>query len=344
MFPGFAKGFDLRGARVCAAFDERPEYGGAKRKDALLPAIGEVFGGDGEEAEELNRKIFERQGRRMSQGMQGTQMSPQETQATSNPPVLESRAGVVLTLTMNRPERLNPLGTELAAALVETLRHASDDSSVRAIILTGAGRGFCSGGDLALLRDARNRNAAAELQGILRAGSEIVLTMGLMPKPVIAAVNGPAAGAGMNLALACDIRIASERASFAQSFARMGLVPDFGGTWLLPRLVGPGRAAELFMTADTLNAEEAHQMGIVDHVVPHDSLMQEAAAMAARLAAAPPLVVRAVKQMLNGSHIEEIRSTLRGEEKFQEECFRSEDCAEGLNAFFEKRAPNFRGK
>ncbi|MFZ0820807.1 MAG: enoyl-CoA hydratase-related protein [Candidatus Acidiferrales bacterium] len=280
----------------------------------------------------------------MSQGMQGTQISTQATQASSNPPVLESLEGAVLTLTMNRPDRLNALGRELATALVQALQRASEDAAVRAIVVTGAGRGFCSGGDLALLRDARNRNAADELQGILHAGSEIVLTMGLMPKPVIAAVNGPAAGAGMNVALACDIRIASERASFAQSFARVGLVPDFGGTWLLPRLVGPGRAAELFMTADTLNAEEAQRMGIVDHVVPHDSLAQETAAMAARLAAAPPLVVRAIKQMLNGSNVEEIRSALRNEEKFQEECFRSEDCAEGLNAFFEKRAPNFRGK
>jgi 2-(1,2-epoxy-1,2-dihydrophenyl)acetyl-CoA isomerase len=275
---------------------------------------------------------------------QGAQMSPQETQPTSNPPVVETRDGAVLTLTLNRPNRLNALDTELATGLVEGLKRASEDATVRAIVVTGAGRGFCSGGDLAILRDARNRNAAEELQGILHAGSEIVLTMGLMPKPVIAAVNGPAAGAGMNLALACDIRIASERASFAQSFARVGLVPDFGGTWLLPRLVGPGRAAELFMTADTLNAEEAQRMGIVDHVVTHDSLAQEAAAMAARLAAAPPLVVRAIKQMLNGSHIEEIRKALRNEERFQEECFLSEDCAEGLNAFFEKRAPNFSGK
>ncbi len=276
----------------------------------------------------------------MSQGMQGAQMA----QPSSTPAVLESREDAVLTLTMNRPDRLNALGTELATALVDALKRAGEDTSVCAIVVTGAGRGFCSGGDLAVLRDARNRTAAEDLKSILHAGSEIVLTMGLMPKPVIAAVNGAAAGAGMNLALACDIRIASDRASFAQSFARVGLVPDFGGTWLLPRLVGPGRAAELFMTADTLDAEEAHSMGIVDHVVAHDSLAQEAGAMAARLAAAPPLVVRAIKQMLNGSHIEQMRSALREEEKFQEECFRSEDCAEGLNAFFEKRPPKFQGK
>jgi 2-(1,2-epoxy-1,2-dihydrophenyl)acetyl-CoA isomerase len=276
----------------------------------------------------------------MSEGTQGTQTA----KPSPDPAILETREGDVLTLTMNRPDRLNALDTELATGLVEALKRGSEDETVRAIVLTGAGRGFCSGGDLVLLRDARARGAGAELKAILHAGSEIVLTMGQMPKPVIAAVNGPAVGAGMNLALACDIRIASERAQFAQSFARVGLVPDFGGTWLLPRLVGPGRAAELFITADALNAEEAQRMGIVDHVVTHDSLAQEAAAMAARLAAAPPLVVRAIKKMLHGSHIEEIRSALREEEKFQEECYRSEDCAEGLNAFFEKRAPKFTGR
>jgi 2-(1,2-epoxy-1,2-dihydrophenyl)acetyl-CoA isomerase len=276
----------------------------------------------------------------MSEGTQGTQAA----KPAPGPAILETRDGAVLTLTMNRPDSLNALDTELAIGIVEALKRGSEDAAVRAIVLTGAGRGFCSGGDLVLLRDARTRGAAAELKSILHAGSEIVLTMGLMPKPVIAAVNGPAAGAGMNLALACDIRIASEHATFAQSFARVGLVPDFGGTWLLPRLVGPGRAAELFMTGDTLTAEDAQGMGIVDHVVTHDSLAQETAAMAARLAAAPPLVVRAIKKMLHGSHIDEIRGALREEERLQEECYRSEDCAEGLNAFFEKRAPIFNGR
>ncbi len=276
----------------------------------------------------------------MSEGAQGTQAA----KPSPGPAVLETRDGAVLTLTMNRPDRLNALDTELATGLVEALKRGSEDAEVRAIVLTGAGRGFCSGGDLKVLRDARQRNAAAELKAILHAGSEIVLTMGLMPKPVIAAVNGPAAGAGMNLALACDIRIASEHATFAQSFARVGLMPDFGGTWLLPRLVGPSRATELFMTGDTLTAEDAERMGIVDHVVEHESLAQETAAMAARLAAAPPLVVRAIKKVLHGSHIEEIRTALREEEKLQEECYRSEDCAEGLNAFFEKRAPKFKGR
>ncbi|HUK30067.1 MAG TPA: enoyl-CoA hydratase [Candidatus Acidoferrum sp.] len=276
----------------------------------------------------------------MSEGTQGAQA----VMPSPSPAVLVTRVDDVLTLTMNRPDRLNALDAELATGLVEALKQASKDPTVRAIVLTGAGRGFCSGGDLKLLRDARARGAGEDLKAILHAGSEIVLTMGLMPKPVIAAVNGPAAGAGMNLALACDIRIASEHAQFAQSFARVGLVPNFGGTWLLPRLVGPGRAAELFMTGDTLDAEDAQRMGIVDHVVTHDSLGQEAAAMAARLAAAPPLVIRGIKKLLHGSHIEEIRAALREEEKLQEECYRSEDCAEGLNAYFEKRAPKFTGR
>jgi 2-(1,2-epoxy-1,2-dihydrophenyl)acetyl-CoA isomerase len=270
--------------------------------------------------------------------------APQTVQAASEPLVLESRDGAVLTLTLNRPDRLNALDPALATALVQALTRAEKDPDVRAIVLTGAGRGFCSGGDLVLLQDARARNAPAELQGLLRAGAEIVLGITQMSKPVLAAINGPAAGAGMNLALACDLRVASDYASFAQSFAKVGLVPDFGGTWLLPRLVGPARAAQWFITAETVSATDAERLGIVNRVVPHDTLMQQAAAMAAQLAAAPPLVVAAIKKVLLGRHAEEIRRALDQEEALQRECFQSEDCAEGLNAFFEKRPPVFKGK
>jgi 2-(1,2-epoxy-1,2-dihydrophenyl)acetyl-CoA isomerase len=270
--------------------------------------------------------------------------APQTARNANEPLVLESREGGVFTLTMNRPERLNALDPGLATALVESLTRAERDSAVRAIVLTGAGRGFCSGGDLVLLRDARARKAPAELEGLLRAGAELVLKITQMAKPVLAAVNGPAAGAGMNLALACDFRVASDASSFSQSFAKVGLVPDFGGTWLLPRLVGPARAAELFITAATLSAAEAERLGIVNRVVPHESLLREAAALAAKLAAAPPLVVRAIKNALHGTHVEEIRRALDKEAALQAECFQSEDCAEGLNAFFEKRAPVFRGR
>ena len=261
--------------------------------------------------------------------------------------MLEARAGDVSTLTLNRPDRLNALNVELAAALVDALRRVGRDSSVRCVVLTGAGRAFCAGGDLALLRDARlrpPRRAGHELEGLLRAGSETVLAIADMGKPVLAAVNGPAAGAGMNLALACDLRIASDQASFGQNFAKVGLFPDFGGTWLLPRLVGPARAAEMFYTGEMISAAEAERIGVVNRVVPHDRLAEEARALAARLAAAPPLAVRAVKQTLFGTRREELVRALGAEIRQQVECFLSEDCAEGLNAFFEKRAPRFRGR
>ena len=258
--------------------------------------------------------------------------------------MLEAREGDIATLVLNRPERLNALNVELAAALVAALRRVAADASVRCVVLTGAGRAFCAGGDLALLRDARRRNAGGELEGLLRAGSETLLAIAEMSKPVLAAVNGPAAGAGMNLALACDVRIASDQASFGQNFAKVGLFPDFGGTWLLPRLVGPGRAAEMFYTGEMISAAEAARIGVLNSVVPHDRLAEEARAWAARLAAAPPLAVRAVKQTLFGARREELVRALEAELRQQVECFLSEDCAEGLNAFFEKRAPRFRGR
>ncbi len=258
--------------------------------------------------------------------------------------VLEERKGAVVTLTLNRPERLNALDVALARALVEALGRVAEDPAVRAVVLTGAGRGFCAGGDLNLLREARARNAGHELEGLLRGGKEVVLAVVGMRKPVLAAINGPAAGAGVNLALACDLRIASDRASFAESFAKVGLFPDFGGTYLLPRLVGPARAAEMFYTGEMISAADAERLGLVNRVVPHDFLAEEAAVMAAHLAAAPPLAVRAVKQVLFGSDRAALERALDAEIEQQVECFLSEDCVEGLAAFFEKRPPHFRGR
>jgi len=258
--------------------------------------------------------------------------------------VLEARAGAVLTLTLNRPDRLNALNVELGSALVSALGRAAEDPSVRVVVLTGAGKAFCAGGDIAALRHARLRNAGHELEGLLRAGSEIVLAIADMAQPVLAAVNGPAAGAGMNLALACDLRMASEQASFGQNFAKVGLFPDFGGTYLLPRLVGPGRAAEMFYTGEMISAAEAERIGVVNRLVPHERLAEEARALAERLAAAPPLAARAVKRTLFGAERAQLARALEAEAKQQVECFLSGDCLEGLNAFFEKRPPKFQGR
>ncbi len=264
--------------------------------------------------------------------------------ARSSSLVLEERAGNVLTLRLNRPDRLNALNVELGEAILAALRRVADDESVRCVVLTGAGRGFCAGGDLALLRDVRSRKASHELEALLRAGKEIVLAIAGMPKPVLAAVNGPAAGGGMNLALACDVRIASEQASFGEAFAQVGLFPDFGGMYFLPRLVGISRAAELFYTGDMISATEALRLGIVNHVVSPDKFEAETRALAERLAAAPPLAMRAVKHTLLGSRRDELEAVLDEEIRQQAVCFASEDCAEALEAFFAKRKPQFRGR
>lgn len=258
--------------------------------------------------------------------------------------VLSERHASVTTLILNRPQKLNALNGALCRSLVEALNHAAHDPTVRAVVLTGAGRGFCAGGDLNVLRDARERGDECQLEEVLRAEKQIVLALAGMPKPVLAAVNGPAAGAGCNLALACDFRVASDRATFAQSFAKIGLFPDMGATYLLPRLVGPSRAAEMLYMAETMSAAEAARVGIVSRVVPHDSLTQESAAIASRLAAAPALVLRGIKQLLFMEHRATLERALDEEIRWQLKCFRSEDCQEGLAAYFEKRRPGFRGK
>ena len=253
------------------------------------------------------------------------------------------REGSIATLRLNRPECLNALNVELSQALLAALRRANEDKDVRAVILTGAGRGFCAGGDLALLREMRERGDATALNAILQAGKEIVLLMASMHVPVIAAVNGPAAGGGMNLALACDLRIASEDASLGQSFAKIGLFPDWGGTHLLPRLVGPSKAAELFYTAEMIPAAEAFRLGLVNQVVPGARLAEDSRIVAGRLAAAPLGVVRAIRETVFGSNRAALERALDLENQIQKKCFEAKDSAEGLRAFFEKRKPKFQG-
>ena len=257
--------------------------------------------------------------------------------------VLDTHKDGVATLTLNRPDSLNALDSHLGRALLESLHHAAADAKVRAVVLTGAGRGFCSGGDLKVLKTAREGGNEGEIERLLQTGKQIILAIASMPKPVLAAINGPAAGAGVSLALACGLRLASDRATFAQSFVKIGLFPDFGGTYLLPRLVGPTQAARLFYTGDTITADEAAQSGLITRVVPHDSLAEEAALLAQRLAAAPPVVVRGLKQVVFGANRAALEHALDEEIRWQMVCFRSDDSREGLQAFFEKRAPRFRG-
>lgn len=265
------------------------------------------------------------------------------TQPTSSPLVTDERAGAVATIRLNRPEKLNALNVQLGQELVHALLRVQGDKAVRCVVVTGAGRAFCAGGDLEVLRDARQRRATTEVEALVMAGKEIAMAIATMPKVVIAAVNGPAAGGGMNLALAADIRIASDQARFAESFAQIGLFPDFGGTYFLPRIVGPARAAELFYTAQMLSAADALRLGIVTRVVPSEQFEEETKKLAESIASGAALAQRDVKHKMSSEQRKELEAALDEEIRLQVHCFDSQDCLEGLNAFFEKRKPNFQG-
>jgi 2-(1,2-epoxy-1,2-dihydrophenyl)acetyl-CoA isomerase len=271
-------------------------------------------------------------------------MSTTPQSVPENSLILEKHEDGVATLTLNRPEKLNALNTDLAVALNETLGRIGTDKNIHAVVLTGAGRAFCAGGDLAEIWQGRQENDVADLEPLLRAGMQSVLKIRTMRQPVIAAVNGAAAGAGMNIALAADLRFASEAAVFGQNFAKVGLFPDYGGTFFLPQLIGPAKAAEMFYTGDMIDAKTALQMGLINRLVPADQLAGEAKAFAKNIAQGPRTASRALKQVLFGNQRAELTKALEYEVEEQMKCFASEDCAEGLRAFFEKRKPNFQGK
>lgn len=268
--------------------------------------------------------------------------SPQPAQ--TGPVLLEAKHEGVATLVMNRPDRLNALNNELASALNEALGRITNEETVRVVVITGAGRAFCAGGDLGLIAKGRQSGETRELEPLLRAGMQAVLKMRVMPQPVIAAVNGAAAGAGMNIALAADMRIAAEEATFGQNFAKVGLFPDYGGTYFLPQLVGPAKAAELFYTGEMIDAKTALALGIVNRIVPAAQLEEEVKGLAQKIALGPPLAIRAVKKALFANEKKELAEALEHEVQEQVRCFLSEDCTEGIRAFFEKRPPRFQGR
>jgi 2-(1,2-epoxy-1,2-dihydrophenyl)acetyl-CoA isomerase len=258
--------------------------------------------------------------------------------------VLLKREDGVATVVLNRPERLNALNRDLAVGLNEALGELESDKHIQAVIITGTGRAFCAGGDLAQIWKGRQDNDTTDLEPLLRVGAQISLKLRLMRQPVIAAVNGPAAGAGMNIALAADIRIASETATFGENFVKVGLFPDYGGTFFLPELIGPARAAEMFYTGDMIDAQTALRLGIVNRVTPSEKLEAEVRDLAHKIAHGPTTSLRAIKHTLFGKAREQLIKALEAEVDEQLKCFASEDCAEGLRAFFEKRKPNFTGK
>src|SRR5215470_6290224 len=240
-------------------------------------------------------------------------MNPAQTAAAAVPVLLERVQDGVAFLAMNRPEKLNALNNELATALNQAFERIGKDDSVRVVVLTGAGRAFCAGGDLGMIGKGREARDPKQLEPILRAGMDAVLRMRTIQQPVIAAVNGAAAGAGMNIALAADIRIAAEEAAFGQNFAKVGLFPDYGGTFFLPQLVGPSKAAELLYTGDMIDAQTALRLSLLNRVVPGAQLETEAKAWAGRLAAAPPLALRGVKQTLFGNEKDALNRALEAE-------------------------------
>ena len=253
------------------------------------------------------------------------------------PGVLTSREGSITTITLNRPEVMNAFDASLAAEVADAVGAAAEDASCRAIVLTGAGRGFCTGADLAHLKDiviTRDRGRAREL---VTSGARIVQAIVAAPKPVIAAVNGPAAGGGASLALACDIRIASADASIGAVFNRIGLHPDLGATRLLPLLAGFGRAMELVLSGDMIPAAEAHRIGLFNRVVAGDALRTETLGFARKLAAkAPRALARAKRSMHAGVRLS-LDEVLALELEEQLALFDADETREALLAFIEKR-------
>src|SRR5271165_3064155 len=271
-------------------------------------------------------------------------MSHAPQTASTSPVLQEMRHGSITTLVMNRPDRLNALNNELTTALNDALIRIANDSTVHVLVITGAGRAFCAGGDLGAIGKGRERSDATEIAPILRSGMQAVLNIRTMPQPVIAAINGPAAGAGMNIALAADIRMASEEATFGQNFAKVGLFPDYGGTYFLPQLVGPAKAAELFYTGEMIDAQTALRLGIVNHVYSAAQLEAATQALAEKIAAGPPFSIRAIKKAVFSAQKQELAHALEMEVRQQIQCYLSEDCKEGIRAFMEKRHPKFQGK
>src|SRR4030095_3262985 len=252
--------------------------------------------------------------------------------------------GPIATIRLNRPDKLNAFGGPMRDEIIDALDRVAADDSIRVVIVTGEGRGFSAGGDIHHLKQLRENRDEAGFRAILAKGQMITRRMRALPKPVIAAVNGPCAGAGFSFALACDIRIASDAATFGPSFALIGLHPDWGGSWLIPSLVGSAKACELIFTGSMISAEEAVNAWLVNRVVAPDRLMLTVLELAEKIAKNPPGVLRLAKESIYRSLSSDLETAFVRENEVQVECFYSEDFLEGLTAFVEKRKPQFRGR
>lgn len=255
--------------------------------------------------------------------------------------LLEERVGAVAVLRMNRPASMNALDAELVSALGAGIARASADANVRAIVLTGEGGAFCSGADLKEALGQLARGIA--LESLLEAFQASIRAIASAPQPVIAAVDGAAVGFGADLALACDLRVCSERAYLQEKFVGIGLMPDGGGTFHLPRLVGPGRALELLLLGEKVEAARAFELGLANRVVSVERLVPEALELAQRLAEGPPLALTAIKNAVRAALSGTLEEALKREAEGQARLLRSEDLSEGVMAWQERRKPRFRG-
>jgi 2-(1,2-epoxy-1,2-dihydrophenyl)acetyl-CoA isomerase len=264
-----------------------------------------------------------------------------EARTPTEPTIRLEVAGAIATITLDRPAALNALTIPMKQELLTALQSAERDPAVRSVIVTGAGRAFCAGQDL----NERLEPDAAPLGVELRERyNAIARAMRGMDKPILGAINGVAAGAGASLAFACDVRIAAEGATFALAFGRVGLVPDTGATWLLPRLVGASRAAEIALLGTVLSAADALAIGLVAAVVPGESLTATAREMAGRLAAGAPIALALTKRALNAAWERDFEGALELEAELQDRAGRTGDHAEGIAAFMAKRPPRFTGE
>jgi 2-(1,2-epoxy-1,2-dihydrophenyl)acetyl-CoA isomerase len=258
--------------------------------------------------------------------------------------ILTERRGGVMVVTLNRPEVLNSFNLRMAEELLDALRTAADDAGVRTVLLAGAGRAFCAGQDLAEVLPAAGRPKPDLGDVVRRQYNPIVRAIRTLEKPVVCAVNGVAAGAGANIAFACDLVLAAEDATFVQSFSKIGLIPDSGGTFILPRIVGLQRAAALTMLGDRLTAERAKEWGLVHDVVPNAVLHDTSIELANRLAGMPTRGLGLAKRGFNAAFANDLETQLALEEELQREAGETADYEEGVRAFIEKRKPIFHGR
>jgi 2-(1,2-epoxy-1,2-dihydrophenyl)acetyl-CoA isomerase len=258
--------------------------------------------------------------------------------------LIETVTDRIATLTLNRPDRLNALSSPMIDALLEALPRLGADPQVAVVVLTGAGRGFCAGGDVKSMAEGTSQLGAADAVQRLRGRMEVSRLLHEIPKPTIAMVNGPAAGAGLAMALACDLRIASESARFITAFVKVGFSGDFGGSYFLSKLIGTGKARELYYTGDPLDAKQALALGVVNEVVPDFELLDATMALAGRLAGGPGIALGLMKQNFTAAETGSLSALLDLEALHQIQTSKTEDHVEAARAFVEKRAPAFKGR